>query len=171
MRVLLLTATLTKYDQLEVLSRLSIKADVVEASPDRPNIHYKLKKLKGRDVDAACHSMFADVIEDISKNGLDAAPTLIFTKSFAAMIYIYQYFLHTLFQIGKLYFPIGAPHVSANRIICMYHAVTDETIKESVLQRLGKTAKVLIATTAFGMGTNFIFRCVYIVGVPRRSIH
>ena len=66
---------------------------------------------------------------------------------------------HFLFSLGdSCYYPSGAPHVSDNRLIAMYHANTPSHNKDAIFHSMQKpdgVVRVVFATVALGMGINF----------------
>ena len=66
---------------------------------------------------------------------------------------------HFLFSLGdSCYYPSGAPHVSDNRLIAMYHANTPSHNKDVIFHSMQKpdgVVRVVFATVALGMGINF----------------
>ena len=70
---------------------------------------------------------------------------------------LYAHFLYTLGD--KSYYPSGAPELCENRLFAMFHSSMPKHNKEVVLQSMTKESgiiRVVFATTALGMGVNFV---------------
>jgi bloom syndrome protein len=142
------TATATK-DTFDVIcSRLSMKDPfLVGISPNRSNIFYTVKEMPK--LDEFCE----DVANHLKVKLLEYPKTVIFCRRYSDCIQMY----HTLHL--KLWenftYPPKYPNMSDFRLVDMYTRASKIDMKEKVLSALCSSTgvlRVVIATTAFGMG-------------------
>ena len=84
-------------------------------------------------------------------------------------LYAIGYFRYCLGKKG--YYPPGSEEVCGNGIFGMFHSSTSDANKQIILESLSKpddTVRVVFATTALGMGVNFVgLRATIHYGAPR----
>lgn len=149
-----LTATVTNVMRKDVIERLDMEGcSVVSASPDRPNILYRVCKRTTLEED------MAHIVQDVRINNIKASRviTCIYCRSLNVCAELYAHFLYTLGD--KSYYPHGAPELCENRLFAMFHSSTPKHNKDAVLRSMIKESgivRVVFATTALGMGVNFV---------------
>ena len=145
-----LTATVTYEMRKDIIDRLDMNGcATISASPNRPNIFYSVHERQWKDL--------APVIDDVRSNGIKANRVFIYCRSLNMCADLYAHFLYTLG--GKSYCPLGAPELCENRLFAMFHSSTPNHNKDVVLKSMTEEAgivRVVFATTALGMGVNFL---------------
>jgi superfamily II DNA helicase RecQ len=147
-----LTATLTSSDQLALLTYLHINPIVIKASPYRSNLFYSLTKMNdiGSTVDSVLNHIFKDTLHGLIHNPATAPTTIVFCRSYQSIIRVYTWLEKQLRSRDALY-RTGSPRTAEFRVLAQYHGVTDDRIKPDILRRLGKSIKLLVCTSAFGI--------------------
>ena len=147
-----LTATVTNEMRKDVIKRLDMQGcSVVSASPDRPNILYRVFNRTTLEED------MAHIVQDVRINNIKASRIIIYCRSLNMCAELYAHFLYTLGE--KSYYPRGALELCENRLFAMFHSSTPKHNKDVVLQSMTKESgivRVVFATTALGMGVNFV---------------
>lgn len=151
-KIMILTATATKDTKQQILDTLQLSFEdikIIEKSPDRPNISYVANYLdKNEPLEAA----FSSLICEVKSENITTQRTIIYcqTRKQCSVIFrLFEIFLHNFMFYGK-----PSPQT---RIVEMYHAGTPSSVKEHVLDNMGKDdghIRILISTVAFGMGVN-----------------
>ena len=148
--VLALTATATQ-ETLQVVSRrLSLRdAVIVALPPSRPNIMYKVQPLQ----DLAEFS--SSLSTDLRRLGIAFPKTVIFCQKCADCSQLY---LTIRSKLGRTFtHPPDYPDLPQFRLVDLYTRVSTVPMREKVLNSFTKpdsTLRLLIATTAFGMGVD-----------------
>ena len=144
------TATATKNDKVELLESLEMRGYVeVSASPDRPNIFYKVKTRSDFETD------LDHVLSSLKSKSISAPRVLVYCKSIDMCADLYAHFHYELGEDS--YYPPGSPHLSDYRMFGMFHAGTPQYNKDVILQSLlhpEGVVRVVFATVALGMGVN-----------------
>ena len=164
--VLALTATATKTSRLEIYRVLHMKSSGPDAttliykSPNRPNVRLSVHKVPDLEI------AFKNVAEQLTKEGITMAKTIIYCKTVVECATIYMYFAHILQEKGYI-----GEKKSKNRLFAMYHHSSPDHIKSVVLQSLldaNGIVRVVFATNALGMGIDVPnIRHVLHFGIPR----
>lgn len=149
--ILALTATADLDSRARVKKQLQLEgALTITASPNRENIRLGLKTTRGSTLD--CLNWIA---REVKEKGLNMRPILVYAR--------------TLKEVGRIYCYLKAeleqhtwvnqdPHQSPdNLLIGMFHSKTLSQNKKRVLSSLSGegNCRVVVATTALGMGLNF----------------
>lgn len=145
------TATVTKAVRDDVITKLEMQGcKLVYTSPNRPNIYYEVRPRTDIETD------FAPLVSDLQCNFNKAKRVIVYCRSYNMCADLYEHFL---FSLGdSCYYPSGAPHVSDNRLIAMYHANTPSHNKDVIFHSMQKpdgVVRIVFATVALGMGINF----------------
>ncbi|XP_056001114.1 ATP-dependent DNA helicase RecQ-like [Ostrea edulis] len=140
---LVITATASKEARKLIRKRLALNncVDIID-SPDRENIKLFLEKIKNT---VPIEVTFGWLLKDLSLEKKDCTRTLVFCSSIKTCADIYTAFLMVLDK-------------SVMEYVNMFHSCTSETVKEKIRQDMNDengTIRVLIATSAAGMGVNY----------------
>ena len=142
------TATASKNVKKEVIESLEMTGCVeVPASPDQPNIYYKVKPISDVDTD------FLSLISTLSKKSIQTPRVLVYCQSLDMCADLYAHFHYELGEAS--YYPPGSPHLSDFRLFGMFHASTPQHNKDVILKSLfipDGVVRVVFATVALGMG-------------------
>eukprot|EP00794_Sanderia_malayensis_P016435 gene16435-18070_t len=140
-----LTATALPSVEKSIIVNLQMRSILQLAmEPDRPNIHYVV--LSFRTDDPAV--IFSSVIDEVRQHGYNSRRIIVFCRSHnhcRALFRLFDQEFHHLYPNYK------------SRPYAMFHAGTDEEIKDHVINSMGKidsSVRVVFATTAFGMGVD-----------------
>ena len=150
MKVLALTASATNTTFTVVCQRLSmVKPILVGLPPYRHNIHYAVEsKPKMSDFTAL-------VTKDIIHQGSKYPKTIIFCQTYHDCADLYHMFRRLL---GMYFtFPPNFPDFHQFRVVEMFTRASSIEMKEKVLHSFcasGSIVRIILATTAFGMGIN-----------------
>lgn len=148
--VLALTATATQETLRVVSHRLSLKDVVVVAlPPSRPNIMYKVQPLQKLEEFSNCLST------DIKRLGIAFPKTVVFCQKYTDCSQLHLTIRKKLG--GALTHPPDYPDLHQFRLVDVYTRVSTVPMREKVLNSFTKpdsTLRLLIATTAFGMGVD-----------------
>lgn len=147
--IMALTATATTLTRKAICRSLGMKKTIiVSQSPDKPNIFYEVDSSVTEVEDA-----FTSLVEDIRLKGAAMDRTIIFCRSYESCTHIYHFFRS---KLGK---DMTEPKSFINhcelRIVDMFTACTHPNVKDAILKQFhnqGSCLRVIIATTAFGMG-------------------
>ena len=135
-------------------------------SPERPNIMHTVIKVS-RD---GYIEHFQWIASMITTGGINTPKTIIFCTSLTDVAKL----VSNLFaMLGDALYEPGKPHHPSNRLVGIYHAHTHTKYKERVLASLKSltgTIRVVIATTALGMGVNFPDVKYIVHAGPERSL-
>ncbi|XP_078581267.1 putative ATP-dependent DNA helicase RecS [Branchiostoma floridae x Branchiostoma japonicum] len=123
-------------------------AHVVKASPNRLNIRLGLVAIPYDKM--VCLDW---VVNDVRNKGLDMECIIIYCRSLKA---VGKIFCHLKSELGDDVW-VGGQKTSQNRLIGMYHSATFDKYKDRVVKSLlgNGSCRVVVATTALGMGVNF----------------
>lgn len=95
------------------------------------------------------------LVHELEQKQIECPKVLIYVRDYQWCSEIYHLFMQSLG--AKAYYPPCATKTSENRMVAMYHSGTSPTIQEVVLASFsdpnGKV-RIIIATTAFGMGVD-----------------
>ena len=147
-RILALTATATSEVYKAVRNRLSLDDPaVIGLPPSRDNIKYYVEPLPNINV-------LSDLLtENLKHLCLSFSKTLIFCRTIAECSLLYQT-IRT--KLGKDFtHPCGYPDYHKFRLVEMYTRASSNDMKRKVLlsfMAVNGTLRIVIATTAFGMG-------------------
>ena len=148
--MLALTATATQETLRVVSERLSLKDVVLVAlPPSRPNIMYKLQPLDN------LADFSTNLSTDLRRLGIAFPKTVIFCQKYKDCSELYLTVRKKLG--GEFTHPPNYPDVHQFRLVDLYTRVSTVPMREKVLNSFTKpdsTLKLLIATTAFGMGVD-----------------
>ena len=146
--VLALTATATKQTYIAVCERLALTSpSLIGLTPHRTNIFYSVQPfIKQKELT----SLLADELREHSNK---TKKTVVFCRRLedTAMLYLS---LQNAFGQHFTY-PTGSANLQKNRLVDMYTRACRPEFKESILNlfvRPDSILRVVIATTAFGMG-------------------
>lgn len=147
--MLALTATATPSDRKKISKVLCMESFIeVVASCDRPNIKHVCIKAPG-----SINECFSWLCQDIKAMKENATKSIIYCRNIKSCGLIYHYLLS---EIGSQNSYIGTCSAS-NRLFSMFHHSTAPKNKKIIMDSFCKTdstLRVVIATTAFGMGVN-----------------
>ena len=147
-----LTATVTPQIRADVITRLDMEGcECVSVSPNRPNIFYSVSNRTDIETD------FSSLVKDLETNSARASRRIIYCRSLNMCSDLYAHFSYSLGKKG--YYPPGCEETCKNRIFGMFHSSTCDANKQVILESLLKpdgTIRVVFATTALGMGVNFV---------------
>ena len=135
-------------------------------SPERANIRHTVMKVTKN----VYLQHFRWVTEMVKIDSVKAPKTIIFCTSLSDVAKL----VSNLFaMLGDALYEPGKPHHLSNRLVGIYHAHTHSKYKERVLssvKSLSRTIRVVIATTALGMGVNFPDVKYIVHAGPERSL-
>lgn len=156
-----LTGTVTNDARLKIIDLLQFNKSVTISIPlRRLNIHVSLREVKTNDF-----TFFNYIIKSLITNS--CPKTVIYCRNIKSVAAIYELFSSTL---GILQFKDRKKSLK-NRNIAMFHRSTAPRNKEHILSDFPKidcALKVVIATSAFGMGVDIPdIEQVIFYGVPR----
>ena len=118
-----LTATATLTTQKSVCETLGmIDPVVISVTPNRPNIHYTVV-LKT----ASIEETFSPMVEEVRLQRLHTPRAVVFCRSYEDVAYLYSFFNDSLGKEATE--PIGAPHLSQFRLVEMFSAWTETSVK------------------------------------------
>ena len=150
--ILAATATVTKEMREDVIKRLDMReCEYIFASPNKPNIMYNVCRRTSPEDDLQF------ILDDLRQNGIQAKRVIVYCRSLNMCSSLYAHFLYTLKE--KSYYPAGAEEVCANRLFGMFHSIISDHNKQVILSSMRKmdgTVRVAFATTALGMGVDFV---------------
>ncbi len=161
--VLALTATATEKTMEVVTQRLALRdLAIVALPPNRPNIMYRVQPLQSLE---EITSAFSD---NLRRQRIDYPKTVVFCQKYKDCSDLY---LTIRNKLGRDFtHPQDYPDVHQFRLVDMYTRVSTIPMREKVLSTFtmpGSTLRLLIATTAFGMGVDCRdIRCIVHWGVP-----
>ena len=149
---MVLTATATKSTKQQILDTLHLSVNdiqMVEQSPDRPNLLYVSQYL---DKNEPLEKEFGSLITELKTKGTNTPRTLIYCqtrKQCSVLFRMFEVFLGKKMFHGKIQPP--------NRLFEMFHAGTPPRVKDHICKNMAQDhghLRVLISTVAFGMGIN-----------------
>lgn len=151
-KVLALTATATHETVSVVISRLSMNEVRMIALPtSKDNICYQVKS----DSAANTETFTDDICKEFSQKRVNFPKTIVYVRTYKDCIRIYQ--LLKAKMGNEFTEPIGYPNLSAYRLVEMFTRILPIEKKDEVLSSFsivnGKL-RLMIATTAFGMGVD-----------------
>ena len=161
--VMALTATATKETYKSVCSRLSLCDPViVGCSSYRANITYIVKPMPKMDI------FCKRIARDIKRMGMNYPKTVIFCRRYQDCTDLYDQL--RLYLGDNITYPPGYPVLVKHSTVNIFTRACAETNKEKILTHfcnLKSKLRVVIATTAFGMGIDCPdIRVVYHWGPP-----
>ena len=146
---LVLTATATKETIRLIQKSLNLtNVTFVKSSPNRENIVYSVSKIT-----ADIKTTFGWLLQEIENNGVQVDRTIIYCNQIKQCADIFDHLKQSLG--AKMFFQ--SRQEVPNRLVAMYHHSTKQHIKDAVLSSLldsSGTIRVVIATSALGMGVN-----------------
>ena len=141
--VLALTATATKATFNYILNNLSLERPVVFSNtPDKRNIFYSIVSLDTRDAS----NIFQPCIQELLEKEYTAERVVVFCRKMTDLRSVFKAF-HTV--LSSLY------NSYLTRPYAMFHANTEECIKDHIIKSFGKSdgvVRFLVCTVAFGLG-------------------
>lgn len=148
-KLMALTATATISTRYSVCQILGMsEPSVVAVTPNRSNIYYSVEKREG-DIEQT----FTALVNEIREKRLGVPRVIIFCRSYEDVGHIYSFMKSSL---GKeAVEPVGAPDVARFRLVDMFTACTEKSVKNTIIHNFTETdspLRVVIATVAFGMG-------------------
>ena len=120
---------------------------VIAASPDKTNIKYEVFPF------VSMNKSFGALADQLKENQLAMGRTIIFCQCLDDCPKIYRFFQCSLGDIFT--YPAGSPNICENGIVDMFHSCTESCIKDKIIKAFTSDLsplRVVIATTAFGMG-------------------
>ncbi|XP_076088554.1 uncharacterized protein LOC143058932 [Mytilus galloprovincialis] len=145
--ILALTATSTYSSRKTIAHILGMNEyKLVMGSCDRSNINYFAQKVSFR-----LHDSFHWVVSSLRDNCEQSPKTIIYCRNIKSCSQIYLYFLSELSEAAY----IGTP-CAKNCLFAMFHHSTPDKNKKNIIENMRKNSitRVVIATTAFGMGVD-----------------
>ena len=161
-RIMALTATATKSFRLAVSALIGLRDPfVLTINPCKANLLYAVGQLK------SIEDTFTPLLERLKKEKINMPRVLIYCRKFEECGDLYLLFQE---KMGEYFtHPIGAPNLPRFRLVDMFTSVTDQEIKDTIIDKFTSPSqlRIVIATTAFGMGVNCPdVREVIHVGIP-----
>lgn len=148
--ILALTATATTEIADIVIERLCMtNVKMIGAPPDRSNIKYSVRP--NQSMDSLCY-MLADELTTMHVN---TPKTVLFCQTLKRCGEFYYKLKKLLGQ--NITYPPGVPAILPFRMISLFTAASRQEIREETLQEFckpGSTLRLIIATTAFGLGVD-----------------
>ena len=144
-----LMATATKQLRYDVARVLGMSGETVVArSPSKDNIMYTAINFKSME------DTFLPIAKKLHVEGDKCQRMIIYCRSYGDCADVYLYF--KAFLGTKFTIPHGAPDLPMFRIVDMYMSLTEQEVKDSIVNSFttDSTLRVVIATIAFGMGIN-----------------
>ena len=149
--IMALTATATKYVRLAVSKTLCLHNPFVLAvPPSKPNVTYIVKKFSSL---SDCFSTYAAALK---QEKIHMGRILIYCRSLPQCCDVRDFFYDHL-QQDRLYPPDVPVDISPYRLVDMYTSITDPVVKKNIVDcftSVGSVLRVVICSTAFGMGVN-----------------
>ena len=147
-RIMALTATCTLQTLKVVEERLCMhNTNIVALSPHRPNIYLSVKPKINLE------KLSSDVVEELKRERMNFPKTVIFCRSYTDTYNLFSKIRH---KVGRDFTePPGYPDFDEYRIIELYTRVSKAEKREDIIKILtssGSILRLIIATTAFGMG-------------------
>ncbi|XP_063436992.1 ATP-dependent DNA helicase Q1-like [Mytilus trossulus] len=145
--ILALTATSTYSSRKTIAHILGMNEyKLVMGSCDRSNINYFAQNVSFR-----LHDSFHWVVSSLRDNCEQSPKTIIYCRNIKSCSQIYLYFLSELSEAAY----IGTP-CAKNCLFAMFHHSTPDKNKKNIIENMRKNSitRVVIATTAFGMGVD-----------------
>lgn len=146
---LALTATATKKTKQKIFDILEISNPYeISEDPNRPNILYAVEKMDGTITD-----QFLFLVNELKEHGRRTIRTIIYCQTIKQCSIIFNV-LNV--QLGPKIFCDGSTEPQM-RLCEMMHSCSPESVKNHVLNQFSDAhshLRVLIATTAYGMGVN-----------------
>ena len=146
------TATVTKAVRGDICNKLEMKGcRIVYVSPNKPNMYYEVVTRTDIEED------FASVLSELRTHKISTQRLIVYCRSLNVCSDLYAYFISNLGEHS--YYPLGAPHISDNRLFGMFHANTPAHNKDVILRSMqiaDGVVRIVFATVALGMGVNFI---------------
>ena len=148
MPVVALTATATKETISAVAKRLNLKSPkIIALPPDRPNISYSV--MQQPDLE----TIVDELARNLCQKGITYPKTVVFCRSYSVCA---QMYMQLSCRFGSfLTFPVDMPNLQQFRVVNMFTRASTLPSKKQIISSFsnrGSTLRVLIATTAFGMG-------------------
>lgn len=146
--VMALTATATKSLREDVMKLLGMKSAVVVAvNPDKANIKYEVAPF------ISMNKTFGALANQLAEKQISIGRAIILCQHLEDCPKLYRFFRNSLGD--KFLYPPGSPDICKNRIVEMFHSCTESCIKDEIIKSFSSESsplRVVIATTAFGMG-------------------
>lgn len=148
--VLALTATATKETYDVIVKRLSLENPAVIALPPfRNNISYSVRPK----IDV--HTLGEMLYQELKTKRTSFPKTILYVRTYTDCSNMYMVLKRKMGS--EMTEPPGCPNVSGYRLIDMFNRALTEGKKEEVLSMFSRkdtTLRLVIATTAFGMGVD-----------------
>ena len=148
--VMALTATATNSLRGKIASTLGMPHPLVfSVSPAKANILYSVRHM------STIEETFKPLVSTLESEGTNTGRTIIYCRKIDYCAKLYSFFKHELKE--KSVFPHDAPDISKYRTVDMYTGETEPAVRDNILTGLhlnGSPIRVVIATSAFGMGVD-----------------
>ena len=134
----------------EMLNLSPSRVFCIETDPIRKNILYIFHYI---DKDQGMQNVFRPIIEEVQKNKENTTKTIIFCQTRKQCFLLYRIFNVNLGQ--DMY--CNKELAPERRFVEMFHAGTPDSVKSHVVNEMGNAdshLRILICTSAFGMGIN-----------------
>lgn len=146
-----MTATATKTTMNFIIKSLSMKSpEIVYTPPIKENILYAVKEKP----EGGICEVFKPIVDKLKVERSNMGRIIIFCRTYNIIIAVYLFFKQ---ELGEYFTdPTGSPDFIVHRVVDMYTHCTHRTVKEKLIEQFTKQSclRVIIATTAFGMGIN-----------------
>ena len=143
-----LTATAAKKLRTEIIQGLRMKRPIViAANPDKSNIRYEVIPF------VSINKTFGALAEQLREKQMLIGKAVIFCQTLSDCPKIYRFFRSALGD--DFTYPAGSPDICGNRIVDIFHSCTETCIKDKIIAAFSAESsplRVVVATTAFGMG-------------------
>ncbi|KAL5506244.1 hypothetical protein EMCRGX_G007846 [Ephydatia muelleri] len=164
-RIMALTATATNTTRKVVISRLCMEDPViVYVPPTKTNITYSVIEKPSINV------VVQQIAKELLEYGDKSCRTIIYCRKHLEVASMYEEFVKVLGE--SFTFPIGKPYLVMYRLVDMYTKCTENCIKEKIVSAFANpdsTLRVIIATTAFGMGIIALMCTMYYIGDQQKT--
>ena len=147
-----LTATAKNSFRGKIASTLGMPHPLVfSVSPAKANILYPVRHM------STIEETFKLLVSTLESEGTKTGRTIIYCRKIDYCAKLCSFFKHELKEKSARVFPHDAPDISKYHTVDMYIGETEPAIRDNLLTGLhlnGSPIRVVIATSAFGMGVD-----------------
>ena len=145
-----LTATATRHAFDCIVNRLSLRdMAVIAMPPDRKTIHYSVKPM------TTIEEFSLALAAEFTRDYVNVHKTAVFCRRYNDCSFLYLLLQE---KLGRYFtYPVGAPNLQHFRLVDIYTSASTVSMREQLLTSFsdsGHPLRLLIATTAFGMGVD-----------------
>ena len=148
--VLALTATATHDTVRSIFERLSMtEVNMIGLPPERPNIKYSVVPMCSMD------DVCSELAQELANKHNETPKTVLFCQTLQQCGDFHLRIRQLLGQ--NITVPPGAPSIIPFRVLCLFTSASRAELREEILQefcKLNTNLRLVIATTAFGLGVD-----------------